>query len=124
MKKIMMLLPFVLLGCKPNASLVSKPIATTVNKPTEIRYKVKEKEVAATLKYLSSDELQGRETGTKGMEKAADYLEQFFKTNNVKPYFSSYRDTLSNFKGTAYNIVGYVEGTDPVLKKEFLLISG
>jgi len=120
----MMLLPFVLLGCKPNASLVSVPVAATVNNPIEILYKVKENEVAATLKYLSSDELEGRESGTKGMEKAAVYLEQFFKTNNVKPYFSSYRDTISNFTGTAYNIVGYIEGTDPVLKKEFLVISG
>lgn len=120
----MMLFPFILLGCKPNASLVSSPITETINKPIEIQYKVKEKEVAATLKYLSSDELEGRESGTIGMEKAADYLEQFFKTNNVKPYFSSYRDTITNFKGTAYNIVGYIEGTDPVLKKEFLLISG
>jgi hypothetical protein len=41
MKKIVMLLPFILLGCKPNAGLVSKPIAATVNKPTEILYKVK-----------------------------------------------------------------------------------
>jgi acetylornithine deacetylase/succinyl-diaminopimelate desuccinylase-like protein len=124
MKKVMMLFPFILLGCKPNASLVSSPITETINKPIEILYKVKENEVAATLKYLSSDELEGRESGTIGMEKAADYLEQFFKTNNVKPYFSSYRDTITNFKGTAYNIVGYIEGTDLVLKKEFLLISG
>ncbi|MEZ7497408.1 M20/M25/M40 family metallo-hydrolase [Flavobacterium sp. Arc3] len=123
MKKVVMLLPFILLGCKPNASVVSNPVAESVNKPTEILYQVKESEVAATLKYLSSDELEGRESGTKGMEKAAAYLEQFFKTNNVKPYFSSYRDTISNFKGTAYNIVGFLEGNDPVLKKEFLLIS-
>lgn len=124
MKKVMMLLPFILLGCKPNASLVSIPNNETVNKPIEILYQVKESDVAATLKYLSSDELEGRDTGTKGMEKAAVYLEQFFKTNNVKPYFSSYRDTITNFKGTAYNIVGWIEGTDAVLKKEFLLISG
>lgn len=119
MKKVMMLLPFILLGCKPNASLVSSPNNENVNKPIEILYQVKESDVAATLKYLSSDELEGRDTGTKGMEKAAVYLEQFFKTNNVKPYFSSYRDTITNFKGTAYNIVGWIEGTDPVLKKSF-----
>jgi Zn-dependent M28 family amino/carboxypeptidase len=124
MKKIMMLLPFVLLGCKPSASIVSEPIAGIVPAPLEIRYKVKENDVAATLKYLSSDELEGRESGTKGMEKAAGYLEEFFKTNNVKPYFSSYRDTITNFKGLAYNVVGYIEGSDPLLKKEFLLISG
>ncbi|TDE04466.1 M28 family peptidase [Flavobacterium hiemivividum] len=123
MKKILMLLPFVLLGCKSNVDLVSKPKTATVDKPIETLYKVKENEVAATLKYLASDELEGRDSGTKGMEKAADYLEEFFKTNNVKPYFNSYKDTLSNFKGTAYNVVGYLEGTDPVLKNEFLIIS-
>jgi hypothetical protein len=47
----MMLLPFILLGCKPNAGLV-KP-NDVVNKPIEILYKVKENEVASTLKYLS-----------------------------------------------------------------------
>jgi Zn-dependent M28 family amino/carboxypeptidase len=124
MKKIMMLLPFILLGCKPNAGLVSKPNDVIVNKSIEILYKVKENEVASTLKYLASDELEGRESGTVGMEKSADYLVEFFKKNNVKPYFSSYRDTITNFKGTAYNVVGYVEGIDSVLKKEFLLISG
>jgi hypothetical protein len=61
MKKIMMLLPFILLGCKPNAGLVSKPNDVIVNKPIEILYKVKENEVASTLKYLASDELEGRE---------------------------------------------------------------
>jgi hypothetical protein len=65
MKKIMMLLPFILLGCKPNAGLVSKPNDVVVNKPIEM-YKVKENEVASTLKYLASDELEGRESGTVG----------------------------------------------------------
>jgi hypothetical protein len=78
MKKIMMLLPFILLGCKPNAGLVSKPNDVVVNKPIEILYKVKENEVASTLKYLASDEL-GKGGGTVGMEKSADYLVEFFK---------------------------------------------
>jgi hypothetical protein len=52
------------------------------------------------------------------MEKSADYLVEFLK-EQCKAYFSSYRDTITNFKGTAYNVVGYVEGIDPVLKKEF-----
>jgi hypothetical protein len=43
---------FILLGCKPNAGLVSKPNDVVVNKPIEILYKVKENEVASTLKYL------------------------------------------------------------------------
>jgi hypothetical protein len=73
-----MLLPFILLGCKPNV-WSSKPNDVIVNKPIEILYKVKENEVASTLKYLASDELEGRESGTVGMEKSADYLVEFFK---------------------------------------------
>ena len=124
MKKIMLLLPFVFLACKPAEAVVAETKSQTISKPLRIDYKVKEKDVAETLKYLASDELEGRETGTKGMVKAADYLEQFFKKNNVKPYFASYRDTLSNFKEPAFNIVGVVEGNDPVLKNEFVIISG
>jgi Zn-dependent M28 family amino/carboxypeptidase len=124
MKKILLLVPFVIFGCKPTSSLLSESSTKNPQTPVEVTYKVKENAVAETLKYLTSDELEGRETGTKGMVKAADYLEQFFKDNKVKPYFKSYRDTLSNFKEPAYNIVGYLEGTDPVLKNEFIVISG
>jgi len=123
MKKIYFLLPFVLLACKSNPTAVGEKASKSVSKPLEINYKVNQTEVSDFLKYLSSDELEGRETGTKGIEKAAVFLEDFFKKNNVKPYFSSYRDTLTNFKSPAYNIVGVLEGTDPVLKKEFMVLS-
>ncbi|WP_426483792.1 M20/M25/M40 family metallo-hydrolase [Flavobacterium sp. 2] len=112
MKKLYFLLPLILLGCKSNTSSVN-----------DIDYKVSQTEVSDFLKYLSSDELEGRETGTKGIEKAAVFLEDFFKKNKIKPYFASYRDTLTNFKSPAYNIVGVLEGTDLVLKKEFVVLS-
>ncbi|MHC0443389.1 M20/M25/M40 family metallo-hydrolase [Flavobacterium sp. 3-210] len=112
MKKLYFLLPLILLSCKSNTSSVN-----------DIDYKVSQTEVSDFLKYLSSDELEGRETGTKGIEKAAVFLEDFFKKNKIKPYFASYRDTLTNFRSPAYNIVGVLEGTDPVLKKEFVVLS-
>ncbi|KAF2333247.1 M20/M25/M40 family metallo-hydrolase [Flavobacterium daemonense] len=112
MKKLCFLLFLVLFGCKSNTSSVS-----------DVNYKVSQTEVSDFLKYLSSDELEGRETGTKGIEKAAVFLEDFLKTNKVKPYFTTYRDTLTNFKSPAYNIVGVIEGTDPILKKEFVVLS-
>lgn len=100
--------------------------AGTVNaqkKKTEKQsYKVDEKSVSATLKFLTSDELKGRDPGTPEMEKAALYLEDVLKKNGIKPYFSTYRDTLSNMSVPAYNIVGVLEGTDPQLKKEFVII--
>jgi len=124
MKKLYFLfVPLALLSCKSSPSSVNETAETSSPKKIEINYKVSESEVSDFLKYLSSDELEGRETGTKGIEKAAVFLEDFLKKNNIKPYFASYRDTLTNFKSPAYNIVGVLEGTDPVLKKEFVVLS-
>jgi aminopeptidase-like protein len=72
--------------------------------------------------FFTSDELKGREAGSPGIEKAADHIIAIFEKNNVLPYFSNYRDTLTNFDKTAYNVVGFVEGNDPDLKHEFILI--
>lgn len=123
MKKLYFLLPFVFFGCKSSVSTLNDNASKSTSKPIEVTYKIEESEVSDFLKYLSSDELEGRETGTRGIEKAAVFLEDFFKKNNVKPYFSTYRDTLTNFKTPAFNIVGVLEGTDPELKKEFVVLS-
>jgi hypothetical protein len=82
-----------------------------------------EKSVLETLKFLTSDENLGRQTGSKEMNNVANYLENIMVGNNVKPYFKTYRDTISNFDLPAYNVVGVVEGNDAVLKKEFIIIS-
>jgi hypothetical protein len=73
--------------------------------------------------YLTSDELQGRDTGSEGISIAADFIENVFEKNNIQPYFASYRDTLTNYSdGTAFNVVGYLPGTDAKLKNEFVVI--
>lgn len=109
MKKLFLLATLVLVGCKTTQSFQSET------------YQVNPKEVSTTLHYLASDELEGRDTGSKGIEKAASYLEEILKKSNVKPYFSTYKDTLSNI-ANAYNIVGYIEGTDPKLKNEWVIL--
>ncbi|MCJ7467388.1 MAG: M28 family peptidase [Maribacter sp.] len=81
-----------------------------------------EEGVGAIMKFLAADRLNGRESGSVGIDEAARFIEYIFKENGVAPYFSSYRDTLTNFEKTAYNVVGFVEGNDPDLKKEFILI--
>jgi len=72
--------------------------------------------------YLTSDELKGRDSGSGGIEMAANYIEAIFKANNIAPYFETYRDNLSNFDKPAFNVVGYLEGTDEKLKNEFIVI--
>ena len=117
MKKILGFTLLMLVGCK-TVSAVKEPIPPQL----ETLYQVSEPNVAKTLKYLSSDELEGRDSGSKGIEKAAIYLENQFKENGIKPYFSTYLDTLSNYKNTSYNVVGYIEGNDKKLKNEFVIL--
>ena len=117
MKKILYLLPVFIFGCKSNNAVV-----TEIKQPSEITYKVSQQDVSKTLEFLTCDELEGRDPGSKSMEKAVAFLEDIYKKNNVKPYFISYRDTLSNFDKTAYNVVGVIEGNDPKLKNEFVVI--
>ena len=71
--------------------------------------------------FLTADELQGRDSGSAGIEMAAEYIESVFEDNNIAPYFDDYRDELSNFDN-AFNVVGYLEGSDDKLKKEFIII--
>ncbi len=85
-------------------------------------YSISEASVSNTLKYLSSDALQGRETGTPGIEKAAIHIEEVFQKSGIKPYFSTYRDSFEVKGITGYNMVGFKEGNDPKLKHEFIII--
>lgn len=109
MKKIFLLLAFGLVACKSIQTQVSN-------------YQVSQQEISSTLAYLSSDELEGRDTGSEGIEKAAVYLENQLKEYNYKPYFTNFRDTLTTIDH-AYNIVGFLEGKDPKLKNEIVILS-
>lgn len=80
--------------------------------------------IKKSMNYLASDALEGRNTGTEGIEKAAVFIEQYLKNNNIKPYFETYRDSFNLKDIVGYNIVGIIEGNDPVLKNEFVILGG
>ncbi|NBP30512.1 MAG: hypothetical protein EBV23_13240, partial [Flavobacteriia bacterium] len=66
------------------------------------------------LKVIASDAMEGRETGTPGIEKAAVYLETEFKRLGLSPangkkYRQQYRTPEENLK--ACNIVAQIEGS-------------
>jgi acetylornithine deacetylase/succinyl-diaminopimelate desuccinylase-like protein len=123
MKKLLSLLSIILIACGAPKMLESKVenIKSQEKTTSKINFS-KEENVAKTLKFLASDDNEGRDSGSKGIEKASVFLENMMKENGIKPYYKTYRDTLSNFEKPAYNIVGYVEGNDPKLKKEFVII--
>lgn len=124
MRHFKILFAFLLVACSSSKEMISSktPAVVNENKPVSVSSFAKEENVAKTFKYLTSDELEGRDSGSKGIEKAAVFLENSLAENGVKPYFKTYRDTLSNFDKPAYNIVGYIEGNDAKLKNEFVII--
>jgi Zn-dependent M28 family amino/carboxypeptidase len=78
---------------------------------------------------LASDEMEGREPGTPGIEKAAAYIENEFKKNGLSLFgdLKSYRQTFT-FKDrktdediTSSNIIGVLEGRSK--KEEYVIIS-
>lgn len=51
----------------------------------KVKATVEKEEIKSHIFYLASDELRGREVGTPGIEKAADYIAAEFKRYGVKP---------------------------------------
>lgn len=88
--------------------------------------------IQKSMEFLASDELNGRATGSPGIEKAAVYIENYLKENGIKPYFDTYRDDFEFVNERAanpkpikgFNIVGVIEGNDPKLKNEYIILGG
>lgn len=104
--------------------LSSSMSSQTAHTDQEINYpaEISEAAVSSDLNFLASDELKGRKAGSEGVEKAAAYIENIFKENGLRPYFETYRDSFEVEGKPAYNLVGMLEGTDPDLKDQFLII--
>ncbi|NQY28080.1 MAG: M20/M25/M40 family metallo-hydrolase [Flavobacteriaceae bacterium] len=72
--------------------------------------------------YLASDALAGRDTGSEGIDKAATYIAGYLKENGIGPYYCRYRDVFDVNGKEAFNVIGLLEGTDPVLRDEYVVI--
>ncbi|WP_413998165.1 M20/M25/M40 family metallo-hydrolase [Flavobacterium sp. W1B] len=83
--------------------------------------------------YLSSDKMEGRFPGTKENNKAASYIKKHFRRYGLKKFNKNYYQSFKLFVKpdinkvksdtvTTQNVVGYFEGSDDSLKKEFIVI--
>ncbi len=75
------------------------------------------------LYMLASDDMEGRKSGTRGIEKAASYIENEFKKIGLTTY-----DTLTTFRQhfdfrgiNMFNVIGVLEGRSK--KDEYVIIS-
>ncbi|WP_229720464.1 M28 family metallopeptidase [Winogradskyella helgolandensis] len=95
------------------------------DKPNDdVKPTITQEAIKNSMEYLASDELGGRETGSEGLEKAAVFIENYFKSNGIKPYFETYRDSFKLKDLDGYNVIGVVEGNDPKLKNEYVILGG
>ena len=86
-------------------------------------------ELKEWITYLASDEMKGRANGSPEMKTAAYWIAGKFREYGVKPVspdsgliyaysFTSRQQTIAE-----RNVVGIIEGTDPVLKDEYIVLS-
>tara|TARA_R100001369_G_scaffold11429_1_gene24892 strand:+ start:18712 stop:19704 length:993 start_codon:yes stop_codon:yes gene_type:complete len=110
-------------GCNSTQNTTEETELISENKTDVLKPELSEAAVKEELEFLTSDALMGRDTGSEGIKKAAEFIEDILSKNSVKPYFATYKDSFEVKGATAYNVVGVLEGTHPVLKKEFIIIS-
>lgn len=119
---------------------IDKPLVPT-NEPTTVRlYCDSEKPMVETLdeyaSELADDKYEGRESGYEGNRKAAKYIASKFKEFGLKPigddgtYFQNFIFNAPNAvilpsghtEIYTANVVGMLEGSDPVLKNEIVVV--
>lgn len=97
-------------------------------------YEVTQSSIQNHIRYLASDSMRGRATGTPEMQLAIQYIIAQYDSAGLKPADSCYtrafeiiprfsrNQTGQNNKLKAYNIIGVLEGTDPILKNEYIVL--
>jgi len=86
---------------------------------------IRAQDLRAHVYFLASEELEGREAGTDYARVASRYLRETLASYGVKPagvegtYYQSFE--MGGIEKMR-NVVGVVEGTDPKLKEEYLVI--
>jgi len=84
----------------------------------------------AHLRFLASDELRGRRTGTCDAKIAARYIAEQYRSYGML----AFNESLDFFQSVTLNdepnlkmlhcnnVIGYIEGTDSILKDEYILL--
>ena len=97
-----------------------------INSKSELKVEISDRDILEHIKYLSSDELEGRYPGSKGSDLAIDYIATDYKRSQLSSLGSD--DYLQFFDFTNQqgekikipNVVGMVPGT--TLKDEYIVI--
>lgn len=83
---------------------------------------ISKEDIKEVVDYLASDEIEGRDVGSEGIDKSATFIAEKFESYGVKPYFKTYRDEFKVDSLDAFNVVGFLSGNDEKLKNEVVII--
>lgn len=125
MKKIIFILAIIILAsCSATKQL--NALSTSTGTVTKKRVKFPSSnatQIAVDVQYLASDELMGRDTGSEGIEMAANYLKERFERLGIKPYKEAYLHPFKSQNGiSGNNVIAMIEGTDKEMMKETIVI--
>jgi hypothetical protein len=90
---------------------------------------VKAEDLKAWIDYLASDEMRGRANGSPEMILAAGWLAGKFREFGLKPipagsdYVQNYSYTSRQHTVNERNVIGVIEGSNPQLKDQFIIIT-
>lgn len=107
------------------------------NKKEEKDFESTKQSLMAHIRFLASDELKGRKAGTPEIKIATRYIVEQFRSYGLQT-FSDIPDFMQdvllikntgiNYPGQTFtpihcnNVVGYIQGSDSSLKKEYILL--
>ncbi|MBZ9778912.1 M28 family metallopeptidase [Psychroflexus sp. CAK8W] len=125
MKKIILPLVVILglVGCKTQMKDVKDV------DPVRFSNSITSSELSDYLYTFSSDEFEGRDTGSQGQKEAAQYLKNYYKSLNIQggseeedPYMQTIDSSFFNGKlPSSENVVAMIKGSE--LPEEYLIIT-
>lgn len=103
----------------------------TINSQSNIKkYSISAGELEEWVSFLASDEMKGRSNGSPEMEEAAKWLALKFNEFDIKPAYADGKlirtYTFQSRRGDSIderNVVGIIEGTDPEMKDEYIIVT-
>ncbi|HET6566858.1 MAG TPA: M28 family peptidase, partial [Rhodothermales bacterium] len=122
---LVLLLLFPLSSCRAQASDPSLPARAT-SAAVVPEDALSKPELAAELRFLASDELRGRKAGTPWSDVAARFIAEQFRAAGLKPAPGTddfYQPVpLPRSLGNSENVAGILEGSDPNLRDEYVIL--
>jgi len=82
------------------------------------------REIRDHIAWLASDEMKGRDTPSPELERAAQYVAGEFKRLGLQPVGNGYFHWWTYGTELAPNALGLLEGSDPVLKSQVVIVGG